>query len=172
MIRTKRLDIIGASEKDIYDIISIEKDKENKDYIWLGTYADHLWEINDPNHLLFIIKERDTDKTVGFSLIGLDFKSNKFEIRRIAITKKGIGYGKETMKALIQYAFEEMDTNRLWLDVYPDNEIGIKLYESLDLHRDGLLRQNYKSERGYLDQIVYSLLREEYRDWKSKHSGE
>ena len=32
----------------------------------------------------------------------------------------------------------------------PDNEIGIRLYESLGMHRDGVLRQNYKAERGYL----------------------
>ena len=30
------------------------------------------------------------------------------------------------------------------------------------MHRDGMLRQSYKSERGYLDQIVYSMLKGEY----------
>ena len=37
------------------------------------------------------------------------------------------------------------------------------------MHRDGVLRQNYKSERGYLDQIIYSMLRSEYR-LKSKEN--
>ena len=78
------------------------------------------------------------------------------------MTDKGHGYGKEAMRGLIRYAFENTDTNRLWLDVYPDNEIGIKLYESLGMHRDGVLRQNYLAERGYLDQIIYSMLRSEY----------
>lgn len=41
-------------------------------------------------------------------------------------------------------------------------EVGIILYEKLGMHRDGVLRQNYKAERGYLDQIIYSLLRSEY----------
>ena len=53
-------------------------------------------------------------------------------------------------------------SNRLWLDVYPDNAVGINLYESLGMHKDGILRQNYKAERGYLDQIIYSILRSEY----------
>ena len=66
------------------------------------------------------------------------------------------------MAALLRFAFEEMETNRFWLDVYPDNLVGIKLYESLGMHRDGVLRQNYKAERGYLDQIIYSMLRSEY----------
>lgn len=165
MIKTKRLDLIQATKNDINTIIEIEEDKENRDFIWLGTYEEHFNEIRDPNYLVFMFKERSSEEIVGYSLIGLDPKSNKFEIRRIAITKKGIGYGKESMKALIKYAFEETDTNRLWLDVYPDNTVGIKLYEGLGMHRDGVLRQNYRSERGYLDQVVYSILREEYEVW-------
>ena len=66
------------------------------------------------------------------------------------------------MEALMKAAFKDMNINRFWLDVYPDNIIGIKLYESLGMHRDGVLRQNYKSYRGYLDQIIYSMLKREY----------
>ncbi len=99
---------------------------------------------------------------VGYALIRLDFKSFIFELRRIAISEKAVGFGREAMEALLKFAFEETETNRFWLDVYPDNLIGIKLYESLGMHRDGVLRQNYKAERGYLDQIIYSMLRREY----------
>lgn len=163
MINTERLNIVKATEKDIPIIMEIEQHKENRDYIWIGTYEEHLDEIKDSTHLLLLFKENTTDEIVGFGLINMDFKSNRFEIRRIAIVKKGVGYGKEAMKALIKYAFEETDTNKIWLDVYPDNAKGIKLYESLGFHKDGVLRQNYKSERGYLDQIVYSILKDEYR---------
>lgn len=162
MITSERLNLVEAIESDIEIIIEIENHKENRDYIWLGTYEDHLYEIKDPNHLLFVFKEKESGQIVGFSLIYMDFKSNLFELRRIAITKKGIGYGKESLKAIIKYAFEETKTNKIWLDVYPDNHRAIKLYEGLGFKRDGLLRQNYKSEKGYLDQAVYSLLREEY----------
>ena len=109
-----------------------------------------------------IFKEKKAGDIVGYALVRLDFKSNIFELRRIAIDVKGIGYGRESMNALLAYAFEETDTNRFWLDVYPDNTIGIALYESLGMHKDGVLRQNYKAERGYLDQIIYSTLRSEY----------
>lgn len=166
MIKTKRLNIVEATEKDITSIMEIEQDKENRDYIWIGTYKQHLDEIKDSTHLLLLFKEKATDETVGFGLINMDFKSNLFEIRRIAIVKKGIGYGKESMKAIIKYAFEETDTNKIWLDVYPHNVKAIKLYEGLGFHKDGVLRQNYKSERGYLDQAVYSILRDEYKGFK------
>ena len=162
MIETNRLYILDAIEADIETIIKLECHKDNRDFIWLGTYEEHKAEIEDKNHLLFVIRAKEDNSIVGFSLIRLDFKSEIFELRRIAISHKGLGYGKEVMTALLKYAFEEININRFWLDVYPDNAIGIKLYEGLGMHRDGVLRENYKSQRGYLDQIIYSMLKSEY----------
>ncbi len=162
MIETKRLYIIDATEEDIETIIKLERHKDNRDFIWSGTYDEHKSEIEDKNYLIFVFRRKDDNLIIGYALIKLDFKSEIFELRRIAISHKGIGYGKETMTALLKYAFEDMNINRFWLDVYPDNTIGIKLYEGLGMHYDGLLRQNYKSKRGYLDQIIYSMLKTEY----------
>lgn len=162
MIETERMNIAEAKENEINTIIQIESRKDTRDFLWIGTYEEHLNEINDPDHLLLIFKEKLDNRVVGYALIRLDFKSEIFEIRRIAITEKRQGYGREAMQALIKHAFEEMNMNRLWLDVYPDNLFGIALYEGLGMHRDGILRQNYKAERGYLDQIIYSILKEEY----------
>lgn len=167
-IETKRLLIEEATEEHIEKIIELEAHPENRDYLWIGTEEEHRDEITDPNHLLLIFKKKSDGRIVGYALIRLDFKSNIFELRRIAISEKGVGYGRESMEALIQYAFEETDTNRFWLDVYPDNETGIILYEKLGMHRDGVLRQNYKADRGYLDQIIYSILRSEYAEKPGK----
>ena len=166
MIETKRMNIREAISQDIEEIIEIETHKENRDFLWIGTKEEHESEIKDPNHLLLIFKEKQDDRTVGYALVRLDKKSEIFELRRIAITEKGKGYGREAMEALLKEAFENMNINRFWLDVYPDNVIGIKLYEGMGMHRDGVLRQNYKAERGYLDQIIYSMLKEEYFERK------
>lgn len=162
MIETKRLFLIEAKESDIDSIIEMENHKENRNFIWQGTYQQHLQEILDANHLLLRFNRKDDGKMIGYALIALDLKSDRFELRRIAISEKGMGYGREAINALIKFAFEEKKANRFWLDVYPDNEVGIKLYESLGLKKDGVLRQNYKSERGYMDQIIYSMLKSEY----------
>ncbi len=162
MIETKRLYIIEATEEDIETIIELESHKDNRNFVWIGTYEEHKAEIGDKNHLVFVFRQKVDNSIIGYALIRLDFKSEIFELRRIAISHKGIGYGKEVMIALLKYAFEDRNINRFWLDVYPDNLIGIRLYEGLGMHRDGVLRQSYKSERGYLDQIIYSMLKNEY----------
>lgn len=162
MIETGRLFIVEAVADEIDAIIQLERHRDNKDFIWIGTYEEHKAEIADENHLLLVFKRKEDSAIVGYSLIRMDFKSEVFELRRIAVSEKRNGYGKEAMLALFRYAFEEKNMNRFWLDVYPDNVIGIHLYEGLGMRRDGVLRQNYKSERGYLDQIIYSMLKSEY----------
>lgn len=167
MIITKRLYLADAKETDILTIMEMEKHKDNKNFIWQGTYDEHKREIESDDFLLLVFRQKDNDETVGFALVCIDKKSEKFELRRIAVSKKGLGYGREVLTALFKFAFEELEMNRFWLDVYPDNLIGIKLYEGMGMHKDGVLRQNYKSERGYLDQIIYSVLKNEY-DMKYK----
>ena len=166
MLETKRMYLLDATEADIEEIIELEAHPENRDYLWVGTYEEHKDEIADPCHMLLIFKEKKAGKTVGYALIRLNPKSEIFELRRIAISEKRQGYGREAMEELFRAAFEDLNINRFWLDVYPDNIYGINLYESLGMHRDGVLRQNYKAERGYLDQIIYSMLKDEYFERK------
>lgn len=162
MLETNNLYIIDANENQIQEIMEMERHKDNTNFVCKGTYENHKAEIHSNDFLLLIIKEKNTQETVGFALNYLDKKSERFELRRIVISKKGRGYGKEVITALFKLAFEELHVNRFWLDVYPDNEVGINLYEKLGMHVDGVLRQNYKSERGFLDQIIYSMLKDEY----------
>lgn len=168
MFDTERLNIVEAKEVDIPLIMEMEEAKENRDFVWQGTFEQHLEEIYDDGHFLWLFLEKDTKRVVGYTLIRYTKEMNMFEIRRIVLTVKGIGYGFEVMKGIIRYAFDKLQVNRIWLDVYPDNEVGIRLYEKLGMVKEGTLRQNYLSERGYLDQIIYSLLKEEYGEWQEK----
>lgn len=163
MITTERLNIVEATEKDISLIIELEEHTDNRDYLFIGNYEEHMDEIKSPNYLLWLFRKRNDNSVVGYALAQVDFESDKFLLRRIAISEKGVGYGKESLRALIKYAFEEMSMNRFWLDVYPFNERGIHLYESVGMKLDGTMRQNHKDERGYLDQAIYSILKEEYQ---------
>lgn len=162
LLSTERLNITKATEKDIDLILELENHKDNRNFVWQGTYEEHLSEINDENSMLVVFKRKDDNKIVGYSLSHINFKSEVFELKRIVISDKGKGFGRETLLAIIKYCFETLKCNRFWLDVYPDNEKGINLYKSVGMHHDGTLRQSYKSERGYLDQMIFSILKEEY----------
>ncbi|MCA1011776.1 GNAT family N-acetyltransferase [Halobacillus halophilus] len=171
LFQTERLIVDRANHNDISKIIEMEEAEGARDFVWSGTYDEHKLEVDDPNYELMIIKLENKDDPVGFSLSRLDFQSNKWELKRIVITKKGEGYGKEILIGLLKYAFETLAMNRFWLEVYLDNVVGIKLYEKVGFYREGVLRASYKSERGYLDQAIYSMLREEYKQRQSNLTG-
>ena len=162
LFATERLNVHRATKKDIDLIIELENHKDNRNFVWQGTYEEHLSEISDKNSLLVVFKRKDDNEIVGYSLSHINFKSEVFELRRIVISDKGNGYGREALLGIIKYCFEVLKCNRFWLDVYPDNEKGINLYKSIGMHHDGTLRQSYKSERGYLDQMIFSILKDEY----------
>ena len=162
IIDTERINICLAEERDIDRIMAFENHEENRRFIWQGSYEEHLDEIGSDNILLMTLREKSDDKMVGFALGEVDRRSNVFELRRIAVSKKGRGYGREAISGIMNYSFNTLKTNRFWLDVYPDHEVGIKLYRSLGMKLEGTLRQSYRSDRGYLDQMIFSILREEY----------
>lgn len=158
----KRIAMSSAKAGDIDIIIDFENADENKSFVWQGSYEEHLGEIEDPSYILAVFKERSDNRVIGYVLAKVDRRSDIFELRRIVIGEKGRGYGREALFLLMDYAFNSLHINRFWLDVYPDNVVGINLYKSLGMKHEGTLRQSYRSERGYLDQMIFSILREEY----------
>lgn len=162
-IKTENLKISSAKIEEIEKIILLENKEENKKFVWQGTYEEHIKEINSSSDFLLTFKECRSNKIVGFSLVNINKKSNVFELRRIVICEKGKGYGRESIFGLMNYAFNKKNINKFWLDVYTDNVVAIELYKKLGMTFEGTLRESYKSERGYLDQMIFSILKKEFK---------
>ncbi len=162
MFATEQLLIRDAAVADIDLIMALEQHPDNCHYVWQGTRDQHCAEIADPDYFLWCFQLKDRPQIVGYALSKIDRQSEVFELRRIVIADKGKGYGEAALRFIIQYAFETLNVNRFWLDVYPDNTVAIKLYQKLAMHCDGVLRQSYKSKCGYRDQMIFSLLKSEY----------
>jgi len=159
---TPRLNIYDATEEEIVKIIEMEKAQENRNFVFQGSFEEHLSEIKSDNKLLLSIKEKDSGEMVGFCLSVIDQKSLSFEFRRIVISKKGIGYGEEFILGLLKYCFLDLNLNRFWLDVFEDNIVGINLYRKIGFIHEGTLRKSYRDDKGYRSQLIFSMLRDEY----------
>ena len=160
---TDRLDIRFARYDDIKLIMQWENDPQNRDFVWQGTLEEHIKEINHPDYALLIFSDKASHTTIGYSLIWINRHSNWAELRRLVVSEKGKGYGKEALSAVMEFLFRVIKVNKVWLDVYPINRVAIQLYERIGMKRDGVLRENFYSDTlGYLDQIVYSILMSEY----------
>ncbi len=75
------------------------------------------------------------------------------------------GYGREAMSLIVRYGFNELNLNRIFLRVYETNQRAIKSYERAGFVLEGRLRQDHFQDGQYIDVLLMSVLRSE---WKEK----
>lgn len=81
------------------------------------------------------------------------------------------GYGTDAMRALVRYAFEEMNLNRIQLRVHEDNPRAIHVYEKIGFAREGVLRQaDWRSGR-YSDVWLMAVLRDDWLAARRRAAG-
>jgi diamine N-acetyltransferase len=79
------------------------------------------------------------DEIVGFCVYGIDPDDGNPWIIALMIDKKyqGKGFGRETVKELINLIWKNCDCNKIIIGHRPNNVIAEKLYESLGFERTG-----------------------------------
>lgn len=81
------------------------------------------------------------------------------------------GYTKEGLFLLINYLFVVVGLNKLMADTGAFNQASIALLKSLGFRQDGCLRQHQLLDGVLHDQLLFSLLAEEWRKEKELTSG-
>ncbi|MFD2630412.1 GNAT family N-acetyltransferase [Oceanobacillus kapialis] len=112
----------------------------------------------------------ENDQMIGDLAINDIDWDNRKAMFRIALHNKdnyGKGYGTEAVKLAQKFTFEELKLNRLELQVYSHNPRGIRSYEKAGFKREGVLRQSLFMNGRYSDEIIMSILYEEYAEGKS-----
>lgn len=101
--------------------------------------------------------------TIG--LLEIDRKNSKAEyyIAMGETAFKGKGVAKEASRLILEYAFQTLGLNRIYLFTEVENETAQKLFERVGFVREGILRQDIISHCRYVDRIAYGFLRE---DWE------
>jgi RimJ/RimL family protein N-acetyltransferase len=76
------------------------------------------------------------------------------------------GYGTDAMLTLLRFGFEEMNLNRIDLTVDAENARAIRCYQKCGFVGEGRLREARYQRGKYGDQLVMSVLRDEfYERW-------
>lgn len=107
-----------------------------------------------------VIWENDKNPA-GFALFcELSNPANRAELRRLGLQKTSTGLGPHFLQALVGYAFDMLQIDRLWLDVAGDNPRARKTYERAGFTYEGRLRQHWKRPAGDLaDLDLFAMLR-------------
>ena len=132
----------------------------------VSSYQQKKWfeNNNSSTNLRFII-ETPEDGPVGLAtLVDIDWK-NRYATHGIKIGKKQLrskGIGTDTVMAIMRYAFDELQLNRLNGSWFPTNIPSKNLYMKLGWKVEGI-RRKYAYKKGeYRDLEICGILREEY----------
>lgn len=112
------------------------------------TYKDEEeWVKNklQNNNIVFSMIEKETNEFIG-NIELMDVNNNSGELG-ISITplKQNKHYGTEAIKSLINYAFNELDLNKIELEVFKTNLRAIHCYENVGF----VINENGKTEKDY-----------------------
>jgi diamine N-acetyltransferase len=157
---TAELRLRPTREDDLDYVVAAEADPDNAPFLAPSPRAEHEGFMRDPRQRHLIAEAEG--HAVGFALLRLHPEDRAVELRRIAVTEKGRGYGRATLELAIRVAFEEHGAHRLWLDVKPHNERARSLYRSAGFVEEGTLRDALYYGGRFESLIVMSILRDEW----------
>lgn len=127
-----------------------------------------LKEIQDSNKgYSFAIRSIDNDEMIGYIELSNIQWWNGVATLGIGIgdTKhRGSGFGKEAMKLLLDFAFEELNLHRIQLNVFCYNTGAISLYEKVGFTREGVYREFIHRDGQRWDMYLYGILEQEWRN--------
>ena len=72
------------------------------------------------------------------------------------------GYATEARMLALRFAFYERNMNRVWATIIDTNVSSVKMHEKCGYKQEGVLRQSIYKNGTFHDQIVMSILKEEF----------
>ena len=161
-------------QEDISGIRSWVNDAETTRFMG-GTYLKpQTWEQTESwlSNILnggaggvnLVIAERDKKRYLGqCALSFVDQTARHAELSLVlAPDSAGQGYGSEAVNALLDFAFHQMNLNRVYLRVCAANERAVRCYEKCGFRLEGRLREHAFLDGRYEDVLEMGILRSEY----------
>ena len=139
------------------------KENQSKEEILHKFFTDQ----DDPATLQFTIllkRENDEPAIIGRIVLEDIIADWKAELWRIYIGDpdlRGKGYGRQALELIMEYCFNELNLERLYLDHYTGNPAAY-LYEKLGFKPEGVLRSNCRKDGILYDVHILSMLKDEY----------
>jgi len=172
-IRTARLELRPLRDADVAVLFEIHSDPKVMRYwdapIWKNDERGRAMVARDlalttRDHLRLGIELAAGGKLLGTcALWRIDAQCRRAEIGYVLGSESwGHGYMREALSALLDYAFTELNLNRVEADTDSRNERSARVLERLKFSQEGLFRERCIVDGEVSDAAMYGLLRREW----------
>jgi RimJ/RimL family protein N-acetyltransferase len=127
-------------------------------------YYDKIYKSNTT--FVFCIIDNASNKHIGNVGIGnIDYISRHgmFNIFIGTESNRQKGSGSEATMLALNFAFNTLNLNKIWLKSSSRFHQAIKMYEKIGFIKEGVLRNHYFTNGNYEDKIIYSILKSEFK---------
>lgn len=115
----------------------------------------------------FIVCKNDTDEPVGCTYLrDYDRKNRKIEYGVFLGSEdiKGKGIGTEILKLTLQFAFQNLEINKVFARAFADNQASIHCFLKGGFQKEAYLREEVYVNGEYRDIVFLSILRKEFEE--------
>lgn len=119
----------------------------------------------NPQRKDFIVCDNESNKPIGFGgLIGIDYKNSKAESYMTIgeLSYQGKGYGYEIRRLILQYAFNELNLNKVYAYVWEANLPMYNLNKKVGFIEEGLLKEDILSHGELRNRYIMGIFKRDY----------
>jgi len=127
---------------------------------------ERLCEAFSPAHRDFEIHDLEEEKLIGIAYVARIDEHHRHAHVGVVIGDRdywGEGYGRESMRLLLGYCFEDLKLHRLSAETFEYNTAWRDLVEGMGFTKEGTARDYLYRDERYWNKENYSLLETEYR---------
>ncbi|MFN2227553.1 MAG: GNAT family N-acetyltransferase [Anaerolineae bacterium] len=121
---------------------------------------------DDAHAVEFRLRTLEGDVLIGFVVLHSIEWNNRAAVLSIGIGEaeyRGKGYGGDALRLILRYAFDELNLERVGLDVISNNEAAIRAYERAGFRHEGTMRHAVLRDGVWHDRLIMGILRPEWR---------
>ncbi|HJZ73768.1 MAG TPA: GNAT family protein [Vicinamibacterales bacterium] len=115
--------------------------------------------------VIFGIRTLVTDALVGSCQLHSMHPVHRIAELQIRLGEKdarGKGWGSEAVRLLLDFAFRDLNLERVFVQVFATNVAAIRVYEKTGFSREGVLRKAAHIDGERVDVVMMGILREEH----------
>lgn len=123
-------------------------------------------DANSEKEYGFAIETKDDGTYLGGCGVHAIDAKNRVATVGIFLGKEHLeqGYGTDALRVLVDFCFNEVNLNKVRLNVFSFNKRAIRCYEKVGFKREGVLRQEIYRGGEYHDTLVMGILRGEWQE--------
>ena len=144
--------LADATEEQLEIFHHMEKDEDTIPYILPYSVDKHKREYGRDDVVYKSVYDLQHE-LVGFVILILDPDGQSVEFGRIVVARKGQSYGSRTVSLVERVCKEELNRQRVWLDVFEFNQRAQHVYESLGYRYFGHREHKWKTLRLYEKEV-------------------